>query len=998
MTDTAEVKASIKLRFVNTEGRSCVTARTMSLTKKKTKMEFKSLDGTLKTTTNRNEKVSTTMKCSDLDAVISNSLGVTAAILENVIFCHQEESNWPMLEGITLKKKLDDIFESTRYTKALEAFLKAKKTFQGKAKDLKGTQKELAAHLSAADSFKAEEAQCTDNLTECHDALKKAIEGVERAEDKATRFRENIQKMESSKEELSKLQQRIEFDSAREKEQSRKLEREYTESDDALAELLQDFDAKMQRKEGERRDLQRSIDGLSSEASRIREEIDELNIKKGVADSLHEHFKSTEAKFADVCKAVCLKCDLQRPTLREGANYKPQAARDFLNQLNSRMAQIEQESDESVGQLRKITIDADKAVGEVREKAQRYELELEAKVKEIRKLQGEMDMRQNSINSAGGTSAVLGTLEREYEEKKAELDHFEQSHNAKMEDFKVRIRDASAQISHLTDDIDTDTGILNNLNMRRGEIMEVEADEKQIANELQQVKTDAGQAFRNHAEILDDAVSPNSPDDIDLTLQSLAERVEAWKAELRHKKTESDDEIRNKATVDAQLKDLRDKVKDETAVQQQYRNAEQQFEAFAVKVKVLLGLFGEGLLAEVYPNADRDITDSDGATMAINAAYKLLGRIRGNKDLQKRAQKKLEKVRAQALVDLRSKTPTAQNACPCCAQSVTAMQVPEVNERVNRLFKTNFDGVQEADLRDLEDRTEALTTDLRDLDGPVRKLTQAKALIKEYQAKIISNEAENSPLLLSQRAARIKEDIAKLDTQISSGDKVHSILSEHRIRWRSLLARKKENADRKEAINKSQFGSVGDARKPEEIERLQQDRLKRKQNHQLDKDKLTKDEADQLKNHYTLKVRRKPKAHCTFCPLTSHPAIYFFSPTSSDAAPLPHPTPSPPVSLAPPEHGARARKEPHRGAQEERKGRRRHQGPQRAQHALHRGREPEASAHGRARRDDAPQVRPRAQPHLGPHQVRGRQPSGPRQDGGHARLARPDPAAHRQHE
>ena len=33
---------------------------------------------------------------------------------------HQEESSWPLQEGAVLKKKFDDIFESARYTKALE--------------------------------------------------------------------------------------------------------------------------------------------------------------------------------------------------------------------------------------------------------------------------------------------------------------------------------------------------------------------------------------------------------------------------------------------------------------------------------------------------------------------------------------------------------------------------------------------------------------------------------------------------------------------------------------------------------------------------------------------------------------------------------------------------------------------------------------------------------------------------------------------------------------
>lgn len=45
-------------------------------------------------------------------------MGVSKAILENVIFVHQEDSNWPLAEGQVLKKKFDDIFAATKYTKA----------------------------------------------------------------------------------------------------------------------------------------------------------------------------------------------------------------------------------------------------------------------------------------------------------------------------------------------------------------------------------------------------------------------------------------------------------------------------------------------------------------------------------------------------------------------------------------------------------------------------------------------------------------------------------------------------------------------------------------------------------------------------------------------------------------------------------------------------------------------------------------------------------------
>ena len=52
-------------------------------------MEFKALDGVIKTTNQKNDKVSTSHKCTELDKQVPEMLGVSAAIMDNVIFCHQ---------------------------------------------------------------------------------------------------------------------------------------------------------------------------------------------------------------------------------------------------------------------------------------------------------------------------------------------------------------------------------------------------------------------------------------------------------------------------------------------------------------------------------------------------------------------------------------------------------------------------------------------------------------------------------------------------------------------------------------------------------------------------------------------------------------------------------------------------------------------------------------------------------------------------------------------
>ena len=91
-----------------------VVIRSMEVTQKKSMMSFKALDGVIRSTGPTGEKVTLSHKCTELDKQIPDLIGVSAPILEHVIFCHQEESSWPLQEGAVLKKRFDEIFDSTR--------------------------------------------------------------------------------------------------------------------------------------------------------------------------------------------------------------------------------------------------------------------------------------------------------------------------------------------------------------------------------------------------------------------------------------------------------------------------------------------------------------------------------------------------------------------------------------------------------------------------------------------------------------------------------------------------------------------------------------------------------------------------------------------------------------------------------------------------------------------------------------------------------------------
>lgn len=109
----------MKLAFKSTSGAKMVATRSLQLTVKKTTRQQKTLEGQLLMVKD-GERTAISSRVAELDQIMPQYLGVSKAILDSVIFCHQDESLWPMSEPSVLKKKFDEIFEAMKYTKAIE--------------------------------------------------------------------------------------------------------------------------------------------------------------------------------------------------------------------------------------------------------------------------------------------------------------------------------------------------------------------------------------------------------------------------------------------------------------------------------------------------------------------------------------------------------------------------------------------------------------------------------------------------------------------------------------------------------------------------------------------------------------------------------------------------------------------------------------------------------------------------------------------------------------
>lgn len=64
-------------------------------------------------------------------------MGISKPILDYVIFCHQEDLNWPFQDGKKLKERFDEIFDSAKFNKALESIMKLIKDLKQRVNILK---------------------------------------------------------------------------------------------------------------------------------------------------------------------------------------------------------------------------------------------------------------------------------------------------------------------------------------------------------------------------------------------------------------------------------------------------------------------------------------------------------------------------------------------------------------------------------------------------------------------------------------------------------------------------------------------------------------------------------------------------------------------------------------------------------------------------------------------------------------------------------------------
>ena len=304
-----EVLAQVKLAFRSTAGLKFVATRSLQLTVKKTTRSLKTLEGNL-VCYNNGERTTISSKVADLDEVVPRELGVSQAILDAVIFCHQDESLWPMSEPAVLKKRFDELFEAMRYTKAIDN-IKVLKRKQGEIlAQLKIHEEQDKANKEKGESAERQSISLQVEIEALRDQCEAISDQMQALEKEIKDKREQANSFPSIVQDLKNKQSQLDYREDDVEKLKTTLE-EMHESDEWLEESLAQYEGQVGGYRSQIEEMKSSCEVLQGELASSRGSLQERLSEQGKHQSDKEKYERQvrlrDKMIRDVARLRCIR-------------------------------------------------------------------------------------------------------------------------------------------------------------------------------------------------------------------------------------------------------------------------------------------------------------------------------------------------------------------------------------------------------------------------------------------------------------------------------------------------------------------------------------------------------------------------------------------------------------------------------------------------------------------------------------------------------------------
>jgi len=416
MAREASVKGQVKLQFIGVGNTNTlkVISRSMEASQKLKNITIKTLDSTI-TTKNVDTGVQNQLssKCADINAEMYNCLGVSRPILNYVIFCHQEDSNWPLEEGSKVKDKFDEIFNSAKYKNCLKNIKDVRKTEMDKLKLDKNNMEHYKSDKEYSDQKNNELKRKKAELERIEEAVAKITEDLAPLKEALLQVQEEEKGYSEIQKKLAEAQTSLDH-----------CKKEKSLLEDQITEILpeeEDHDSIVKRRDGieqETKVKEKELKQLRSEIETINTNLDkgEKKLQKnaaliGNAVGLRDQHVANVKERENLAESALTELNLEEHSggdISQTLKREEQKIKNQVKVLKAENRDKEAKVDEEIDQLKS------KKTG-LEEGKRREQTELVANKKEIA-------LMKRQLNDLEGAAEKLAKIKSDWEEGAKQLE------------------------------------------------------------------------------------------------------------------------------------------------------------------------------------------------------------------------------------------------------------------------------------------------------------------------------------------------------------------------------------------------------------------------------------------------------------------------------------------------------------------------------------------------------------------------------------------------
>ena len=540
-----DVQAQVKVSFRSTVGESYVVTRNVQLLVKKTTRSQKTLEGSLLLRNNGERSVIST-RVMELDKLVPEKLGVSPAVLDAVIFCHQDESLWPMSEPAALKKRFDEIFEAMKYTKVIDNLKSLRKRKGEELRELKLQEAQDKANKERADKVDKLLNQLTREIQESRDKCNELLEQMDQEDKRIKDKKVQANSFLNIVNDLQNKGEKLEFKEGAIQDLKSRIE-ESSEPDQVLRNTLDQYEKTMERIVAERDQKTGQFHSLQADLKAAREK----HTAKAAEQGKHQSDKDKYERQL-VVQTQMVQDAAERHEIR---GYDGDLTDQQIKAFNDRIQKILADKKRELERLQRdngheidektntITELESKKASRTRDRTASKQ-RLVAIGREMAKIQGEL----SNLDIDEGAEAVLRTEMKELEAKisAAKTDEQAAELDAQIQQVNETIFSLEAQAAKLSRELVECTNLASEraqFELRKKQLTERRRDFEILKNSLQkQLVAHLGDSW--------------SVDTIETDFQNSAKRQNNVVAELRKQKDGTQQELKQ---VEYKLSSARDR-------------------------------------------------------------------------------------------------------------------------------------------------------------------------------------------------------------------------------------------------------------------------------------------------------------------------------------------------------------------------------------------------------------------------------------------------------